>query len=365
MNAVHGTADAESADPSSGTGGAGGMSGSGGTVGGEGGGEVTGSGHDALGAEQRAVLRRAIRLEWITLAWMSVTVVLVALVAGQSQAMRAAWAEDVLSLLPPIAFLVAAHRIRKRPDRLHPYGFHRSIGVAHLVAATALLAMGGYLAIDAVKTLVTVERPPIGLTVLWGQGIWAGWLMVAVMVVTSIGPVILGLKKLTLSEQLHDKVLFADADMGKADWSTAVATIAGVLGVGFGLWWADAAAALLVSVSILRDGVKNLRSSIGGLTDAEARTYDDAAPHPLTREIELRVQEAPWVGEASARVRDEGHVFHVEVFAVPRPGAEPSVHQIAQLREAVQALDWKVHDVVVAPVPELPRTQTFRSTLRT
>ena len=280
MNAVHGTADAESADASSGPGG---PSGAGGTSGGEGGGEATGSGHDALGAEQRAVLRRAIRLEWITLAWMSATVVLVALVAGQSQAMRAAWAEDILSLLPPIAFLVAAHRIRKRPDRLHPYGFHRSIGVAHLVAATALLAMGGYLAIDAVKTLVTVERPPIGLTVLWGQGIWAGWLMVAVMVVTSIGPVILGLKKLTLSEQLHDKVLFADADMGKADWSTAVATIAGVLGVGFGLWWADAAAALLVSVSILRDGVKNLRGSIGGLTDGEARTYDDSAPHPLTR----------------------------------------------------------------------------------
>ena len=332
---------------------------------GEGGEEATGSGHDAFGEEQRETLRRARRLEWITLAWMSATVALVALVAGQSQAMRAAWAEDMLSLLPPIAFLVAARRIRKRPDRLHPYGFHRSIGVAHLVAAIALLTMGGYLAIDSVMTLVTVERPPIGLTVLFGHAIWSGWLMVAVMVVTSIGPVVLGRKKLALSETLHDKVLFADADMGKADWSTAVATIAGVLGVGFGLWWADAAAALLVSVSILRDGVKNLRSSIGGLTDAEARTYDDAAPHPLTREIELRVQEAPWVGEASARVRDEGHVFHVEVFAVPRPGAEPSVHQIAQLREAVQALDWKVHDVVVAPVPELPRTQTFRSTLRT
>ena len=358
MNAVHGTADAESADASSGPGG---PSGAGGTSGGEGGGEATGSGHDALGAEQRAVLRRAIRLEWITLAWMSATVVLVALVAGQSQAMRAAWAEDILSLLPPIAFLVAAHRIRKRPDRLHPYGFHRSIGVAHLVAATALLAMGGYLAIDAVKTLVTVERPPIGLTVLWGQGIWAGWLMVAVMVVTSIGPVILGLKKLTLSEQLHDKVLFADADMGKADWSTAVATIAGVIGVGLGLWWADAAAALLVSVSNLRDGVKNLRGSIGGLTDAEARTYDEKEPHPLTREVEVVAEQETWVGEARARVRDEGHVFHVEVFVVPVGGAAPTVQQFAELRDRLDALDWKLHDIVIAPVPELPPTQTFRS----
>ncbi|GAA1491305.1 cation transporter [Brachybacterium sacelli] len=332
---------------------------------GEGGEEATGSGHDALGEQQRAVLRRAIRLEWITLGWMSATVALVALVAGQSQAMRAAWAEDVLSLLPPIAFLVASRRIRKRPDRHHPYGHHRSIGVAHLVAAIALITMGGYLSIDSVIGLVEVERPPIGLTVIAGQAIWAGWLMVAVMVVTSIGPVILGYKKLKLSEQLHDKVLFADADMSKADWSTAVATIAGVLGIGLGLWWADAVAALVVAVSILRDGVKNLRGSIAGLTDVEARTYDDAEPHPLTLEIEQRAAETPWVRDVAARVRDEGHVFHAEVFVVPHPGSAPTTEDFAELRDRVDELDWKVHDIVIAPVDELPGMQTFRSTLRT
>jgi divalent metal cation (Fe/Co/Zn/Cd) transporter len=332
---------------------------------GEGGEEATGSGHDAFGEQQREALRRATRLEWITLAWMACTVALVALVAGQSQAMRAAWAEDMLSLLPPIAFLVATRRIRKRPDRLHPYGFHRSIGVAHLVAAVALLTMGGYLALDSVMGLVTVERPPIGLTVLFGQAIWAGWLMVVVMVVTSIGPVVLGRMKLTLAEQLHDKVLFADADMNKADWTTAIATITGVLGVGLGLWWADATAALLVSLSILRDGVKNLRGAIGGLTDAEARTYDGAEPHPLTRQIERRAQQEQWVGEARARVRDEGHVFHAEVFVVPTTGTTPTVAQVADLRDRLHELDWKVHDVVVAPVPELPTMQTFRSTLTT
>lgn len=332
---------------------------------GEGGAEDTGSGHDAFGTRQRAALRRAIRLEWITLAWMTGTVVLVALVAGQSAAMRAAWAEDMLSLLPPIAFLIATRRIRKPPDRLHPYGFHRSIGVAHLVAAVALLTMGGYLALDSVRGLVTVERPPIGLTVLCGQAIWAGWLMIIVMAVTSIGPVILGRMKLKLAEQLHDKVLFADADMNKADWTTAIATIAGVLGVGLGLWRADAAAALLVSLSILRDGLKNLRGSIGGLTDAEACTYDDAEPHPLTRQIEVRAQQEHWAGEARARVRDEGHVFHAEVFVVPAEATTPTVQQLADLRNRIDELDWKAHDIVIAPVPELPPAQTFRSTLTT
>src|SRR5699024_11581398 len=111
------------------------------------------------------------------------------------------------------------------------------------------------ISIESVVALLTVDRPPIGLTVIGGQAIWAGWLMVIVMVVTSIGPVFLGRRKLHLAEQLHDKVLHADSDMGRADWTTAVATIAGVLGVGFGLWWADAAAALLVSLLIVRDGV--------------------------------------------------------------------------------------------------------------
>lgn len=332
---------------------------------GKGGEEGTASGHDALGEEQRDALRRAVRLERITLGWMIVTVALVALVAGQSQAMRAAWAEDMLSLLPPLAFLIATRRIRKQPDRLHPYGHHRSIGVAHLVAAIALLTMGAYLSIDSVMGLVTVERPPIGLTMIGGFAIWSGWLMVLVMAVTSIGPVILGRKKLKLAQTLHDKVLYADADMSKADWSTAVATIAGVLGVGLGLWWADAAAALIVSVSILRDGLKNLRASIGGLTDAEARTYDDSEPHPLTRDVEVRAEQVAWVGEASARVRDEGHIFHAEVFVVPRAGIEPTLAQVAALRDDLQEMDWKLHDVVIAPVPELPAEQTFRSTLVT
>ena len=39
--------------------------------------------------------------------------------------------------------------------------------------------------------------------------------------------------------------------------------------------------------------------------------------------------------------------------------------QVAALRDRIEELDWKVHDVVIAPVPELPPAQTFRSTLRT
>ena len=150
-----------------------------------------------------------------------------------------------------------------------------------------------------------------------------------------------------------------------AEWRHGRAMGQCVLGVGLGLWWADAAAALVVSLSILRDGVNNLRGSIGGLTDAEARTYDGKEPHPLTRQVEVVSEQQHWVGEARARVRDEGHVFHLEMFVVPVGGAAPTVQQIAELRDRLDELDWKLHDIVIAPVPELPPTQTFRSTLTT
>ena len=321
-------------------------------------------GHHVMGEQQRETLRRAIRLEWITIAWVGATVVLVGLVAGQSQAMRAAWAEDALSLLPPIAFLVATRFIRRPSSRSHPYGHHRAIGVAHLVAALALLGMGTYLAISSAMGLIRVERPPVGLMVIFGQPIWTGWLMIAVMVVTSPGPVVLGRMKKRLAEDLHDKVLSADGDMGSADWRTAIATVVGVLGIGIGWWWADAVAAIIVSVSIIKDGVHNLWSAIAGLIDTEARTVDGSEPHPLTLEVEQRALAEPWVADASARVRDLGHVLHVELFVAPHAGIAPQLEQLEALHRRVCELDWKVDDVVVVPCSELPSSQTFRSTLR-
>lgn len=314
----------------------------------------TGSGHDALPEEQQEVLRKAIRLEWITLGVLAVTVAAVGLVAGQSQAMRAAWLEDMLSFLPPIAFLIATRLIRRGPSPKHPYGHHRAIAVAHLVAATALLIMGGFLIYSSVMGLINVEKPPIGITVLFGHDIWAGWLMVTVMALSGIGPVILGRMKLKLAPLLHDKVLYADADMNKADWSTAAATIVGVLGIGMGVWWMDAAAAIVVALSIVYDGVTNLKAAVEDLTDTRVMTLEEK-PHPAIEEMEDVARAAPWVAECVARGRDQGHVFHVEMFVVPHPGHDPSVEDIRELRDQLHSVDWKVHDVVIAPVPELPK----------
>ncbi|AWH90957.1 cation transporter [Dietzia lutea] len=308
-------------------------------------------------AEQRDALRRAIRIEWIAIGILVVDVIIIGLVAGQSQAMRVSWAEDALALLPPIAFLVSIRAIRAIRSRDYPYGRHRSIGVGQLVASVALLGMGLFLLVHSAMGLIAGERPPIGLTVLFGVEFWSGWLMIIVIGIFGIPSFILAPIKMKYARILHNKVLYADADMNKADWMTSVATMIGVLGVGYGLWWADAAAAIAVSTSIISDGVKNLRATLGGLMDKRARTFDEEKPHPLIEEVERHVADVDWVAQAASRVRDQGQVFHVEVFVVPHSRAEPTAQDLADLRERLLEIDWKVYDVVVALLPEIPQRQ--------
>ena len=310
-------------------------------------------GHTALPPEQRGMLRRARRLEVISIGYLLSCVVIVYLVMGSSQAMKVAWIEDLLSLIPPAAFLFAVHRARRGPSVASPYGHHRAVAAAHLVAAVALLAMGLFLIYDSGSGLLKAEHPPIGSVQIAGQTIWSGWLMIAAMVYTGVGPVFLGRMKMPLAEGLHDKVLYADADMNKADWMTAGAAILGILGIGLGLWWADGVAAIVISGSILKDGVSQVRGAFADLLDSEARTFDDSDAHPVIDEVLAVTRAAPWVAQAACRVRDEGHVFHAEVFTIP-VGPSVTVDDLETLRAAVRSLDWKLDDVVVTVVAELP-----------
>jgi cation diffusion facilitator family transporter len=311
-------------------------------------------GHTELPEEQHAALRKAKKFEWITIAFLTVSTAMIYLVLGNSQAVKAAWVEDVLSLLPPFSFLIAARVIRKQPSEEHPYGFHRAVGIAHVVASIALVVMGAYLIVDSGLGLVTGEHPTIGGFDFFGQTIWLGWIMIGAMLLTAGPPVYLGHVKMKLAKTLHDKVLYADAAMNKADWMTALAAAVGVAGIGIGWWWTDAVAALLISASILHDGVRNTRAAITALMDKHARTYDDSEPHPVGRQIDEYLESLDWVETAKSRIRDEGHVFHVESFVVPAGQLMPTLEKLEAARKACIDMDWKVQDMVLIPVSQLP-----------
>ena len=303
------------------------------------------------------VQRRAVRLEWITIGYMLSAVVLLALTLGQSQAMKAAWIEDLLSLLPPAAFLIAARLRNRRADAKFPWGLHRAVTVAYVFAALALLVMGGYVFLDSALKLIRAEHPPIGVIQLFGQEVWLGWLMIAALVYSGLPAVFLGRAKRRLADDLHDKVLYADAEMNKADWMTVSAAIVGIIGIGFGLWWADAVAALFISVDIVHDGWKNVRAAVHDLMDARPRRHDAREYHPIVEQMNEAVNETAWVERGAVRLREEGHVFTGEVMVVPSEEALADgaalMQRLEELAEQLLSLEWKVYDIVVVPVRNL------------
>ena len=311
------------------------------------------TGSAELPPELKRTMSKARRLEWLTIAYLVSAVVLLALVLGSSQAMKTAWAEDLLSLIPPIAFLLAARFNSRPPTGRFPYGFHRTVSIAYLVSALALLVMGTYLLVESLVKLVTAEYPTINSVELFGQTVWLGWLMLPALAWSALPAVFLGRAKMPLAEELHDKVLYADAKMNKADWLTAGAAMVGVVGIGFGLWWLDAVAAALISLDITKDGFSNLRRAVVDLMDQMPTTVGEDEEDSLRGRLAAMLRDLDWVQEVDLRLREEGQVYFGEALVVPSDETDIT-RKVEDALERARDLDWRIHDLALTPVRKLP-----------
>jgi divalent metal cation (Fe/Co/Zn/Cd) transporter len=305
--------------------------------------------------EEAATYRKAVRLEAFTVVYVISAAAVIFFTMGGSQAMRTAFFDDVISLTPALAFLVASRFILRPPSRNYPYGFHGAVSIGYLTAALALTAMGLFLLIESVIKFAHGERTTIGGMALFGHTVWAGWPMLGAVLYTSIPTVFLGRAKLKLAPKIHDKILFADADMMKADWMVGIATAIGVLGVGAGYWWVDPLAAALVSLDIIRDGGRNVQVAVADLMQRRPRKTDASAFEPLPTTLLKRMRALEWVEAAEVRARESGHVFFAEVFVVPRAGTRDLTARIEEAIAEAGDVDWRIHDVTVTPLKSLNR----------
>jgi divalent metal cation (Fe/Co/Zn/Cd) transporter len=301
--------------------------------------------------DRETLLRRATRLEWVTIIYLLVTIGLMYMVTGSSQSMRTAWIEDMLSLVPPLAFLIAMPITKRRPNGEFPYGYHRATSVAFFAGAVALFTMGSILLVESIVKLIKAEHPSIGAIELFGRDIWLGWAMLAVLAWSCL-PVLLGRLKLPLARSLHDHVLHVDAAMNKADWLTAVGAAIGVIGVGLGFWWVDAAAAGVIAADITWDGFKNLRDVMADMLDESPKTVDGNAHEGLPERVRGYLKGLDWVDDADVRIRDGGHAFTGEAFVVPKDGRD-MVTRLEDAVEGARALDWRMLDLTIMPVATL------------
>ena len=279
-----------------------------------------------LPKEIRDDMRRAKRLEWWTLAGIMSVVIVMYFAMGGSQAMKTAFLEDLLGLVPAATFLYAARLEPREPTERFPFGYVRVNSLAFLASAVVLAAMGLWLLYGGVTALMKQEHPSIGPVTIFGQTFWLGWLMIAALVYSIIIPTVLGRLKKPVAEKLNDKVLHTDAQMQKADWQTGAAGILGILGIGMGFWWADSAAASLISLSIIFDGLKNVRIASSELLDGTPRKLEGSGLSPEADRLKKRLEQL-WP-DAGVRIRESGRYMIANVRGIEVPEVIPSLDEL-------------------------------------
>jgi cation diffusion facilitator family transporter len=312
-----------------------------------------------LPEKQQKALRRTRWLQVIWLVALSSIIAAMYFALGSSQAMKTAWIEDLLSFVPPVAFLVASWIEDWPPSDRFPLGFIRVTSIGYLVSAVALGGVGLFLIVDSSMALIQREHPTIGSVEMFGVTLWLGWLMIAALLYSVVLPVIFGRLKMRHARELNDKILFADALMNKADWMTGAAAIAGVLGIGLGWWWADAVAAMVIALDVLHDGVKHTGAAIRDLSDEMPRTIDDRQFDPLTDRLQNYVSALPWVRDSRLRLRHEGRFLTGTVYVVPWDGPV-SPERVENAEAEIIDLDWRIHDVSIMPRTRLEDPATGR-----
>jgi divalent metal cation (Fe/Co/Zn/Cd) transporter len=188
------------------------------------------------------LLRRGLRLEYLTVAW-NVVEGLVSVAAAMAAGSVALLGFGMDSFVEMTSGLVLIWRLRAERRARDAEAIERLDQRAHKLVALSLLLLAAYVAFDAVKALIIREKPEptlagvaittLSLTVMW-------WLARA---------------KRHAARGLASRALEADSFQTTACFWLSLITLAGIgLNAALGWWWADPAAALGMTYFLVSEG---------------------------------------------------------------------------------------------------------------
>jgi len=191
-----------------------------------------------------ALEQRGLRLEYATIAWNAVEMVIaIGLGIGAQSLALVAFGLDTMVELFASGVVVWHLRHLGR-------GSGRITAKALRLVAWAFFVLAVVVTIGAVSALATSSTPdesPLGI---------------AYLAVTAVVMLSLGSLKQRTGDRLGSEPLGAEARMSIIDAALAVGVLLGLAANAmFGWWWADPIAALLVAVAALREGFENLEEA--------------------------------------------------------------------------------------------------------
>lgn len=188
-------------------------------------------------------VRRGRRLEYLTVGWNSLEGVIAVgagLVAG-SIALVGFGFDSAIEVASGVALLWRLHM--DAPERRE-----RAEQVALKVVGVSFLALAAYVAFDALRSLVTREPP---------EASYVGIVLAALSLV--VMPVLARAKR-RVAAKINSRALEADSRQTDICAYLSAILLGGlILNALFGWWWADPAAALLMTPIIGKEGVEALR----------------------------------------------------------------------------------------------------------
>jgi len=195
---------------------------------------------------------------------------------------------SLFDLAASIFTLFAVRTSRKPADPEHPYGHGRTENLAAFAEGMLLVIIALVIAFEAVRRLI-VGGPPVDPTG------YAFALLVGTILIESGRAVVMS----RIGRAISSDAMLADATDRLADVLANIGVLVGLVGVRLGLVWADAAAALVVAIVILR--------AAGLLTWRSGDILIDRAPAGAEEKLRDAIQGVDGVREVrSVRVRRSG-----------------------------------------------------------
>ena len=195
-------------------------------------------------APRGQVLSHALRLEYLTVGWNLVegTVAVAAALAAGSVALLGF---GIDSFVESASGAILIWRLLAERRAADPEAVERLDRQAHRLVGLSLFLLAAYVAVDSGLALWNRERPeasPVGMVLT---------------VVSMLTMVWLARAKRLAAAGLGSHALEADAFQTTACFWLSVITLAGIsLNAAFGWWWADPAAALGMTVLLIREGTE-------------------------------------------------------------------------------------------------------------
>ena len=197
-----------------------------------------------LALNRPALVRRGLRLNWLTLAYNTVEAV-VSVAAGLVAGSVALLGFGVDSGIEVTASVAAQWRLRVDVD---PERRERVERLTRRVIGASFLALAVYVLVDSLTTLWRREAPE------------ASRLGLVILVLSVVVMPVLARAKRRVALALKSRALEADAAQTSLCAYLSVIALAGVgLNAALSWWWADPVAALVMVPIIAKEGIEGLR----------------------------------------------------------------------------------------------------------